>query len=111
MSTTIETDQRTKPAILRQPVKPSDCGPEELFPTATLQRPIPRPPKVDAQSRIIWPYILGVGFFHLLIPLAFLPFFFSWWGVLWLPVGNYIFCSLGIGAGFHRLLTHRGFKC
>jgi stearoyl-CoA desaturase (delta-9 desaturase) len=26
-------------------------------------------------------------------------------------VGNYLFTSLGIGAGYHRLLTHRGFKC
>ncbi len=26
-------------------------------------------------------------------------------------IGNYLFCSLGIGAGYHRLLTHRGFAC
>ena len=26
-------------------------------------------------------------------------------------IGNYAFCSLGIGAGYHRLLTHRGFAC
>jgi stearoyl-CoA desaturase (delta-9 desaturase) len=31
--------------------------------------------------------------------------------VLFLPLGNYIFTSIGIGAGYHRLLTHRGFKC
>jgi fatty-acid desaturase len=117
MSTLLDTDKQiaahpqVEPSTARPLVTPSSCGPEELFPTAALQRPTPRPPKVDAQSRIIWPYILGVGFFHLLIPLAFLPYFFSWWGVAWLPVGNYIFCSLGIGAGFHRLLTHRGFKC
>ena len=30
---------------------------------------------------------------------------------VWLPIGNYIFCSMGIGAGYHRLLTHRGYKC
>src|SRR5262245_53272443 len=84
---------------------------EELSPTTALERPLPRPPLVDAESRIIWPYVVGVGFFHLLIPLAFLPSFFSWWGVLWLPIGNYLFCSMGIGAGYHRLLTLRGFKC
>ena len=66
---------------------------------------------VDSKSRIIWPYIFGITLFHLLIPLAFLSYVFSWWGVLWLPVGNYIFCSMGIGAGYHRLLTHRGYKC
>lgn len=72
---------------------------------------LPRPEKVDSQSRILWEYLIPVVVFHLLIPLAFLPYFFSWWGVLFLPIGNYIFTSLGIGAGYHRLLTHRGFTC
>ncbi len=72
---------------------------------------IPKPSGVNSQSRILWEYMIPVIVFHLMIPLAFLPYFFSWWGVLWLFVGNYIFTSLGIGAGYHRLLTHRGFKC
>jgi stearoyl-CoA desaturase (delta-9 desaturase) len=72
---------------------------------------IPKPAGVDSQSRVIWEYLIPVILFHLLIPLAFLPYFFSWWGIVWLFVGNYIFTSLGIGAGYHRLLTHRGFKC
>ena len=49
--------------------------------------------------------------FHALLPLMFVPYFFSWYGLLWLPVGNYLFCSMGIGAGYHRLLTHRGYEC
>jgi len=72
---------------------------------------VPRPPLVDDRSRLIWPYIVGVGLFHLLLPLAFLPYVFSWWGLLWLLVGNYLFCSMGIGAGYHRLHTHRGYQC
>ena len=72
---------------------------------------IRRPSTVDERSRIVWEYVLGVGLFHLLIPLAFVPGLFSWWGVLWLPVGNYLFCSMGVGAGLHRLLTHRSYKC
>lgn len=72
---------------------------------------LPRPEKVDKDSRILWEYVIPVVLMHLLIPLAFLPYFFSWWGVLFLPLGNYIFTSLGIGAGYHRLLTHRGFTC
>ena len=70
-----------------------------------------RPEKVDEKSRILWEYVIPVIVLHLLIPVAFLPYFFSWWGVLFLPIGNYIFTSLGIGAGYHRLLTHRGFTC
>lgn len=72
---------------------------------------LPKPEKVDGQSRILWEYVIPVLVFHLMIPLAFLPWMFSWWGLLFLPLGNYIFTSIGIGAGYHRLLTHRGFKC
>ena len=85
---------------------------DELCITTQLERPIPRPPLVDRREPAdLAVHHLGITFFHLLIPLAFLPYFFSWWGLLWLPIGNYIFCSMGIGAGYHRLLTHRGYKC
>jgi fatty-acid desaturase len=89
---------------------PGNTSPESPMMNLAGSR-LTRPLQVDSQSRIIWPYIIGIGLFHLLIPLAFLSYVFSWWGVVWLPVGNYIFCSMGIGAGYHRLLTHRGFKC
>ena len=69
------------------------------------------PEMVDKKSRILWEYVIPVIVFHALIPLAFLSSIFSWWGLLFLPVGNYLFCSMGIGAGYHRLLTHRGFRC
>jgi stearoyl-CoA desaturase (delta-9 desaturase) len=72
---------------------------------------LPKPVGVDKDSAVLWEYVIPVVFFHLLIPLAFLPYVFSWWGIAWLFVGNYLFTSLGIGAGYHRLLTHRGFKC
>jgi len=76
-----------------------------------FSRRIPHPKTVDEQSRILWGNLITFLAFHALIPLAFLPYFFSWWGLLFLPIGNYLFCSLGIGAGYHRLLTHRGFQC
>jgi stearoyl-CoA desaturase (delta-9 desaturase) len=72
---------------------------------------VPKPAMVDSQSRILWEYVIPVIAMHLLIPVAFLSYFFSWWGVLFLPIGNYLFTSLGIGAGYHRLLTHQGFEC
>jgi stearoyl-CoA desaturase (delta-9 desaturase) len=72
--------------------------------------PIARPDGVD-RGRIIWPYALAVGVFHLLLPLAFVSWLFSWTGLLLIPLGNYVFCSLGIGGGFHRLLTHRSYRC
>lgn len=72
---------------------------------------VPKPEQVDEQSRILWEYVIPVILFHLAIPFAFFSYFFSWWGVLFLPIGNYLFTSLGIGAGYHRLLTHQGFDC
>ncbi|MFK8114939.1 MAG: acyl-CoA desaturase [Rubripirellula sp.] len=84
---------------------------DRLVETETQTSGIPKPAGVTSDSRVLWEYLLPVIAFHLLIPLAFLPYLFSWWGVVWLFVGNYLFTSLGIGAGYHRLLTHRGFKC
>ena len=72
---------------------------------------VPKPKMVDKHSRILWEYVIPVVLFHLLIPLAFFSYFFSIWGLLFLPIGNYIFTSMGVGAGYHRLLTHRGFDC
>jgi stearoyl-CoA desaturase (delta-9 desaturase) len=72
--------------------------------------PIAPPATVD-RGQIIWGYTLGVVAFHLLLPLMFVPWLFSWTGLLLIPLGNYIFCSLGIGAGYHRLLTHRSYQC
>jgi len=79
----------------------------------------PNPPHLNALPRpagtkpalTVWGYSIAVVGFHLLLPLAFVPWLFSWTGLLLIPVGNYLFCSLGIGAGYHRLLTHRSFRC
>lgn len=71
---------------------------------------VPRP-ATSLPTRFIWPYLVAVVVFHLLLPLAFVPWLFSWTGLLLIPIGNYVFCSLGIGAGYHRLLTHRSYRC
>ena len=83
----------------------------EMAATAHQTGRTPLPAGVNGQSRVLWEYLIPVVIFHLMIPLAFLPSLFSWWGVLFLPVGNFLFTSMGIGAGYHRLLTHRGFQC
>lgn len=48
---------------------------------------------------------------HLMALLAFLPWLFSWTGLILFIIGNYVFATLGINIGYHRLLTHRGFNC
>ena len=41
----------------------------------------------------------------------FIPSLFSWTGVSLVFLGNFVFGSLGINIGYHRLLTHRSFRC
>jgi stearoyl-CoA desaturase (delta-9 desaturase) len=49
--------------------------------------------------------------FHLIALLALVPWFFSWTGVILCILGDYLIGVLGINLCYHRLLTHRGFKC
>jgi stearoyl-CoA desaturase (delta-9 desaturase) len=53
----------------------------------------------------------GIVGFHLLALLACVPWLFSWSGLAWAVAGLYLFGTLGINIGYHRLLTHRGFAC
>ncbi|MFO0904415.1 MAG: fatty acid desaturase [Pirellulales bacterium] len=48
---------------------------------------------------------------HLLALFAFLPYCFSWTGVVVGIAGHFVFGLLGMTLGYHRLLTHRGFTC
>ena len=52
--------------------------------------------------------LLGV---HALALLSFVPWLFSWSGLIACLVGIYAFGVMGINIGFHRLLTHRSFEC
>jgi stearoyl-CoA desaturase (delta-9 desaturase) len=56
----------------------------------------------------------NAGFFialHALAIAAFIPWYFSWSGVVVCILGIFVFGMLGINIGYHRLLTHRGFTC
>lgn len=60
------------------------------------------------KERINWRDLLIIVSFHLLLIPAF--FYFSWQNLAIMLVGNWIVGSLGVGLGYHRLLTHRSFK-
>jgi stearoyl-CoA desaturase (delta-9 desaturase) len=68
---------------------------------------LPLPAKVPP-IRIFWPYAIGVVVYHIVALLAFVPWFFSWTGVVLALLGLYVFGTLGINLCYHRLLTHRG---
>lgn len=48
---------------------------------------------------------------HGLASLALFPWFFTWTGFVLALLGIYLFGTLGINIGLHRLLTHRGLVC
>jgi stearoyl-CoA desaturase (delta-9 desaturase) len=68
-------------------------------------------PAAALQRRIDWPCALTLVYVHLGAMLALLPWFFSWTGVIVFFAGVYFVGLLGINLCYHRLLTHRGFKC
>ncbi len=59
-------------------------------------------------KKLNWSTIIGVVIFHLLAVAAI--FMFSWQNLLAAVIVWWVAGSLGIGMGYHRLLTHRGFK-
>jgi len=62
----------------------------------------------QSRQSINWKNLAIVITFHFLaIPALFM---FSWKNVAVMLVGNWIVVSLGVGLGYHRLLTHRSFK-
>jgi len=71
---------------------------------------LPRPEATNPQ-RIVWPYLIVVVTVHLVSLLAFIPWLFTWSGLILAVLGHFIFGMLGITVGYHRLLTHRGFTC
>ena len=70
---------------------------------------LPRPAGVT--GKINWRYALPIATIHLVALLAFVPWLFSWSGVVLMVVGLYVYGGLGINIAYHRLLTHRSFEC
>ena len=68
-------------------------------------------PATAIPLRVEWPFANGVIFYHLVAPLAFIPAYFSWTGVVAAILGYLILGVLGINVCYHRLLTHKGFTC
>jgi fatty-acid desaturase len=72
----------------------------------TLQRP-----ESVVDRKFFWSHLSVFIAFHLLLPLALIPSLFTWTGVVLVFLGSYVFGTLGINIGYHRLLTHRSFRC
>ena len=64
--------------------------------------------RTPADDQVNWVTAIFMALFHIGALVAL--FFFSWKLLLLLLVINWVSGSLGIGMGYHRLLTHRGYK-
>lgn len=118
--------EQVAPALQHAGTDPCTAAPAHLAPAAESLSPqaarpagaqqrarpgrLPLPAAVD-KTHILWPYAIGVGLVHLGASLAFVPWFFSWTGVILAICGLYVFGTLGINLCYHRLLTHRSFSC
>lgn len=60
------------------------------------------------RSRFVWSYVITFIVVHALGLLAFVPWLFSWCGLLAVPLGVYVFATFGINLAYHRVLTHQG---
>lgn len=75
----------------------------------TKRRSLDYPETVDPH-RVVWPYAISFLVLHALVPLALLPWLFSWTGVVLAVLGLYVFGTLGINLCYHRLLTHASLR-
>jgi fatty-acid desaturase len=64
-----------------------------------------------ARAHVDWYYAVSIVVVHLLSLLVLVPWLFSWTGVALLVIGIYFYGGVGINMCYHRLLTHRSFKC
>ncbi len=86
-----------------------DSEPSDLEPVG----PASRVPYPDATQppRLVWTYASVLLFIHVVAAMAFIPWLFTWSGLVLAVLGHFFFGMLGITIGYHRLLTHRGFTC
>src|SRR5262245_54128267 len=79
----------------------------KLEPAAARPR-LPLPPTVR-REQVLWIYAASIAGIHVLALLAFIPYFFSWTGLVVMVLGIHAF-GQGITLCYHRLLTHRSFQ-
>ena len=77
-------------------------------PNTRSRDPLAWPDTTVNPIEIRWRYAVGIPLLHLLACLAFVPWLFSWTGVVLCVLGFYVFGTLGINLCYHRLLTHQG---
>jgi fatty-acid desaturase len=88
------------PMAVMQPVASSVAG---VIHPSSERLPLPATVRLDNR---VWIYAIPVGAIHLAALAAFIPWLFSWTGLV-LALLGVPFYGLGITLGYHRLLAHR----
>jgi stearoyl-CoA desaturase (delta-9 desaturase) len=91
----------------RPTVKTAVLTPDDLIIASPAGPRIPLPTGVRP-FRLNWPYIIGIGAYHVVAVMAFMPGYFSWSGMIVALLGTHLCGLFGINLCYHRLLTHRG---
>jgi stearoyl-CoA desaturase (delta-9 desaturase) len=65
-------------------------------------------PEAALPVRLDWGYVVNISLIHVLSALMFVPWFFSWTGVVVAVLGFPFYGLLGITLCYHRILTHKG---
>ena len=65
-------------------------------------------PEATQPVRIDWGYVCSLVGIHVLSLLMFVPWYFSWTGVVVAVLGFPLYGLFGITLCYHRILTHRG---
>jgi stearoyl-CoA desaturase (delta-9 desaturase) len=79
----------------------------QVAPLGNRARRVAVPPTVR-RGRIVWTYAVALTGMHALALLAFVPWLFSWTGLVAFIVGILV-CGETIILGYHRLLAHNSF--
>jgi stearoyl-CoA desaturase (delta-9 desaturase) len=90
----------TKTCELRQPGATVASVCPDSQPVNGVPADLPRP------KIVVW-FLVALIVIHAVALGALLPYAFVWWGVPLVLLGNFVFGSLGINLGFHRMLTHK----
>ena len=65
------------------------------------------PPAALPRPKVVVWFLVAIVFIHAIALTALLPYVFAWWCIPLVLAGNFIFGSLGINLGYHRMLTHK----
>ena len=87
----------------------SSTAPLSPAPPATTAATRPLPIPLAAQPvQFDWGYVSNIALIHVLSLLMFVPWFFSWTGVIAAVIGFPLYGLFGITLCYHRILTHQG---